>query len=144
LSTARFIIRAVKGLHRIVVFMLLLALPFHAAICAAGVHCDASTHDSPMTIGAVTLHDHSGDPHAGHAVHVAGQVGDHGDTAFDLQGDGKCSACSSCCLAAAIIPAAWAPPATRVASIKIRSNVDRTVVSAVRDDLFRPPRTTAL
>ena len=142
MSKARFIIRAVKGLHRIVVFMLLLALPFQAAIGAAGVHCDASTHESPVTIGAVTIHDHSGDPHAGHAV--AGQVGDHGDIAFDLRGDSKCSACSSCCLAAAIIPAAWAPPVTRVASIKIRSNVDRTVVSAVRDDLFRPPRTAAL
>jgi hypothetical protein len=134
----------VKSVRRIVVFVLLLALPFQAALGASGVVCDPISHhvhvaskadahagghasDGRLHDGAAALHTH------------AAPVEQHDE--LQLMGSGGCIACSACCFAAAIVSPTAAVLASAPAALEISSNVDRTIDSGPLDELFCPPRT---
>jgi hypothetical protein len=134
----------VKSVRRIVVFILLLALPFQAAVGVTGVRCDPASHHVHVVDNADTHagghatagHRHDGaDASHSHAASVAQHDG------LQLVGSGGCIACSACCFAAAIVSPAVAAPASAPAALEISSNIDPAIDSGPLDDLFRPPRT---
>ncbi len=138
------IIRAVRPLRRIAAFVLLVALPFQAAIGATGWHCLTSTHHVHVVGGAVTIHDHSVDRSSKDALEETVVQQPVGRGALHLAGDGECGACSSCCFSAAVIPTTLSASIDSPPPAKISINVDTAMTSRFLDDLFRPPRTTTL
>ena len=134
------------SLRRIAVFLLLLALPFQAAIGATGLLCVNAAHHVYAVGSIATQHDggaaavHSHDGVASDIQHDESSD----NNPLHLLGGGPCSACSACCFSAAAIPAN--PPALvpMDATLKVSVNVDRALMLRAGDDLFRPPRTTTL
>ena len=131
-------------LRRAVLFLLLLTVPFQAALgttgflCATGAHHAAAApphgHGTEMT----SEHHHHADASGAHDDAVA-EPGSHPALGAD-----KCKICSECCFAGAAIPAsplAAFPPDT---PLRVSSIVDPDIVSRAGDGLFRPPRTTAI
>ena len=134
-------------LHRAVLLVLLLTVPFQAALGASGFLCAACAHHSHDEFAAVhdhgdgasDSHDHgegmsSADPAS---VSNPGSHASHGES-------GKCKICSECCTLVAPVPAAGPsvfPPDT---PLRVSSIVGAGMISATVDGLFRPPRTTSL
>jgi|SRR5882672_4488566 len=133
-----------RSIRRVVLLVLLLAVPFQAAIGATGALCSPNSHHSHDAV--VETHADGSPASGGHHHHsksapahhdAAGEPGSHG--ASD-----KCKICSECCFTAAPVPAAIniaVPPDTL---LRVSSIVDQAVVSRAGDGLFRPPRTTSV
>jgi hypothetical protein len=135
-------------LRRFVLFLLLLTVPFQAALGATGLLCATGAHH-PQQVAAAPPHDHDAGM-AGEHHHHAGTPGSHDDSVAEPgshQAHGaadKCKICSECCFTSAAIPAsplAAFPPDT---PLRVSSIVDPDIVSRAGDGLFRPPRTTAV
>jgi hypothetical protein len=133
-------------LRRFVLLLLLLTVPFQAALGATGLLCAAGAHHSEVAASATHNHDRAA---AGHAHHGSDASGAHQHAgidsgAHDSHGaSGKCEICSECCSASAAIPAALPtvfPPDT---PLRVSSIVEPGRISRTGDGLFRPPRTPA-
>jgi len=135
-------------MRRIVLFLLLLTVPFQAALGATGYLCANGAHHAQQGAEAA--------PH-GHGAEMASEHHGHGD-ALAARDDAvaessshqaygaadKCKICSECCFAAAAIsayPFAVFPPDT---PLRVSPIVDPDTVSRAGDGLFRPPRTTTV
>ena len=132
--------------RRIVLVVLLLTVPFQAALGATGLLCAAGAHhahadgSAPHSHGAgpVAEHDHESTASDNHHDSVAQPITHEPHDAAD-----KCKICSECCSTVAPLTAARPnvfPPDTpsRVSSI-----VEPDIVSRAGDGPFRPPRITA-
>ena len=126
--------------------LLLLTVPFQTALGATGILCAAEDFDAWRSASATHIHDDAGamGQHDANAA-IAGH-----DTALETDSHdhhgaaGKCKFRSaSCCSAAALTasPLALFPPDS---PLRVSPTVDRDLVSRSGDDLFRPPRATAL
>jgi hypothetical protein len=133
----------VSTLRRLLVFTLLLTLPFQAALGATGLTCATPAphaHEvAPVALGvdaaASVLHRHhpAAQDSGRDAAVEAGSPEPHGAA-------GKCKTCGECCSTAAPIPAAGPtlpPPAT---PLRVSAIVDPGTGSHTGDGLFRPPR----
>ena len=130
-------------LRRLVLFTLLLTLPFQATVGATGLTCATPaprSHGAELVAPGVdadasVLHRHHPAPHdpGRDAAAEAGSSDPHG-------GVGKCKTCAECCSTAAPIPAAGPmlpPPAT---PLRVSALDDPGTSSHTGDGLFRPPR----
>jgi hypothetical protein len=134
------------SLRQVILILLLLTVPFQAAVGATGIICTNWGHHSQGSIAALDhadvgtpAHDHDGvdasGPHGSPASNNA--AGSHDSS-------GKCSICSTCCPSSAAIPAS-APDVVRPdGALKVSASVDQALLSRPGDSLFRPPRTTTL
>lgn len=133
-----------NGLRRIVLFVLLLTVPFQAALGATGVICSTSSHHGhdaavqahPHASGAIAHHHHDADASNTHHASPA-EPGSHGAT-------DKCKICSECSFTAAPIPASIHIAVPSDTPLRVSSIVDQELVSRSGDGLFRPPRTSAV
>ena len=131
----------------VVSLLLLLTVPFQAALGATGFLCATGAHHAQQATASPHSHDTG---MAGKHHHHADAAGAHDDATPEpgsQQAHGaadKCKTCSECCFAGAAIPAsplAALPPDT---PLRVSSIVDPDIVSRAGDGLFRPPRTTAV
>jgi hypothetical protein len=132
--------------RRAVLLVLLLTVPFQAALGATGLLCAAGahhTHDgvsTPHSHDSATVSEHDQESTASSDHHdSAAQPGPH----EPHDAAGKCKICNECCSTTAPITAVQQnvfPPDTpsRVSSI-----VEPDIVSRAGDGPFRPPRVTA-
>ena len=132
--------------RRIVVVVLLLTVPFQAALGATGLLCAAGAHhaqheaSAPHSHGpaAVGEHNHESSAAANHHDSVADPgVNDSHDAA------GKCKICSECCSTVAPITAAQPNVFPPDAPSRVSSTVEPDIVSHAGDGPFRPPRIAA-
>jgi hypothetical protein len=139
---------AVNLLHRIVMLILLLTVPFQAAVGATGWVCANGGH-SPGFAVTDDSHDDSPPTHAhtnlhAQVAHAAGATGDTtNDSPSSSSGAGSCSLCSECSFSAAPVPAPQSeviPGTSSTVSRIVRS----AATSRAGDGLFRPPRITSL
>ena len=153
-----------KSFQRVLACLLMLAIPlqgFAAAAmrnCVPGHHGDAAradAHASAHVHAAAQDHDHAAHVHHGDAGHddqaAPDAAGDYaaGDrvtqpsanSAHEQFAKGKCSACATCCSAAAIISATAVPAvfAAGTAPLLVAPGLD---VSFITDGPSRPPRST--
>jgi hypothetical protein len=139
-------------LRRIALFVVLLTVPFQAAVGAIGLICGHGTHHSQHSGSDIDsnfdLHHHGDDAaapahqhqHHGTHAHDENGAGAHHSTSGSNDGPGKCSICVECCFSAAPIPASLpelAPPDT---PLKVSDHVSPAMSSRAGDGLFRPPR----
>ena len=122
-----------------VLVLLLLSVPFQAAVATIGLICPNGTHHSLAGRDAI----HHGHGPSG-AVVGHGGVGDvraYGDDTAPGSHDehDKCSVCNECCFSAATIPTAPDLALPDTAS-EMFANVDSASISCAGDALFRPPR----
>ena len=134
-------ISAVTSLRRIVLLLLLLTVPFQAAVAATGLICPSEAHHSQGWDSTHHDHDAAVSAHGHHApgVHGSDSVS-HDTTPGSHDGPGKCSICNECCFSAAAVPPTvldFDPPK---ATFKVSANVDTAMPSRAGDGLFRPPR----
>lgn len=135
-----------------VMLVLLLTVPFQAALGATGMLCANNAHHSMDADGATHAHDAAASSDHHHDAHghdapasAVGQDSSADPGSHAAQGaSGKCKVCNECCSAAAPVPAAMhsaLPPDT---PLRVSSTVDAGKVSRTVDGLFRPPRTTSV
>jgi hypothetical protein len=149
------ILGLMKALRQVLVLLLLLALPFQAALGASAAACVQAAHHGPRTLSASADHGSIfvGRVDAAWAVgpsdpdvmrsDAAAQSIDGGVAPHD-HASGRCSSCSSCCVSEAAMPdkaVLAVMPDVRFAAIPV---FDDPRVSALVDPLFRPPRSTTL
>jgi hypothetical protein len=132
---------------RAVLLVLLLTVPFQAALGATGLLCAAGGHHAQQAASARLGDDTvaAGEHHHDH--HEAGALGAPHDSAAQPDSHdaaGKCKICTECCSTAAPIPAP--PPAVFPpdAPLRVSSIVEPDIVSCAGDGLFRPPRNISL
>lgn len=129
-------------LRRLVVLLLMLALPVHGAIASSRWLCVGSPHAVAPT---AAVHDHALHAHAMHDGDQAGSThASHGKTSIDgaaPQGAdaGACQLCAACCLTAAAPPAPLATPSASAAEAGFPA-IAIPVPRIVADTLERPPR----
>lgn len=121
-------------MHRtLLVWLLLLALPFQA-VAAAGMLASAP---EPMAMAMTPMAvSHA---HAGQSAHCAARAASSPDVAHDAHG-GKSGSCATCCVGAAITPAALPALGLQPAdfiSIPFRAGHVPSVDPSLPD---RPPR----
>ena len=133
-------------LHRAVLLVLLLTVPFQAALGASGFLCAAGAHHSH---DEAAVHNHGDGAGHGHEhgegmssvdptpVSIADSHDSHGES-------GKCKICSECCTLAAPVPAAGPSVFPPDAPLRVSSIVGPGMISPTVGGLFRPPRTTSL
>jgi len=139
----------VSRLRRLVVLLLMLALPVHGAIASSRWLCVGSPHAVAPT---AAVHDHALHAHAMHDGDQAGSThASHGKTSIDgaaPQGAvdatasadaGACQLCAACCLTAAAPPAPLATPSASAAEAGFPA-IAIPVPRIVADTLERPPR----
>lgn len=102
-----------KLVRLMLVWLMLLAIPFQGIASAAMLSCAHDAMGTPAhTAGTASAgHCHDDAPQATAAMHHA-DTGSHDASGHDH--DGRCSACAACCMGAAIAPLpaiAAAPPA---------------------------------
>jgi hypothetical protein len=130
-------------LRRVVLLLLLLTVPFQAALGATGLLCATGGHHT-QSVAAVP-HSHDSAIAGGHHHDEPALDGHHDGAAepgsHESHGaSGKCKVCSECCLSAAAIlasPLAISLPDT---PLRVSSIVEPHVVTRAGDGLFRPPR----
>ena len=136
-----------KSIRRMIVLILLLAVPFQAAMGAGGMLCATMSGHVQLAEAPFHTHDAEGVNHhhptpLDSASHHAVPLADAPDTPDSA---GKCKVCSECCSAGAIVPATLAsvftPPNT---PLRVSTLVDPALVSRSGDGLFRPPRTRSV
>jgi hypothetical protein len=137
---------AVTSLRRVVLILLLLTVPFQAAVAATGLICPNEAHHSQSWDSTHHDHDAAVPAHGHHApgVHGSDSVTGHDTTPGSLDDPGKCSICSECCFSAAAVPSTvldFDPPN---ATFKVSAIVDTAMISRAGDGLFRPPRSRTL
>ncbi len=145
-----------KRFRPVVLLVLLLTVPFQAAVGASGLLCAAVTHHGQAV--QMAAHDHAGVPTADHHHpadmaagdhHASTASGHHGAPQQAETGDasdtsGKCKICNELCSAVTPVPAvapSLFPPDT---PLRVSTLVDPEWVSRSGDGLFRPPRTTSV
>ena len=134
------------SLRQITLILLLLTVPFQAAVGATGVICTNWGHHSQGSVSdldhadaGMPAHDHDGlDASAPHGSPASDKAAGSHD------GPGKCSICSACCPSSAAIPASAPDVVPPDAALKVSASVDRALLSRAGDSLFRPPRTATL
>lgn len=144
-----------KRCRLLVLLVLLLTVPFQAAVGSSGM-CATMSHHGQST--PMEAHDHGQAPVPDHHHAQAKPVGDHhatmsaGDHHKSPSADaenapdtsGKCKTCNECCSAAAsvsaVAPAVFSPDTP----LRVSGVVDLAFVSRAGDGLFRPPRTSSL
>ena len=149
------ILRVMKALRQVLVLLLLLALPFQAALGASAAACVQAAHHGPRTLSASADHGSlvlgrvdaasaAGPSDSGvMSYDAAAQSVDGGGAPHD-HASGRCSSCSSCCVSEAAMPdnvVLAVAPDVRFAAIPV---FDGPRISALVDPLFRPPRSTTL
>jgi len=128
----------------IVIFLLLLCVPFQAAVGATGLICPNGTGHSHSSIAfadqrtTAATHDHHGSDGLNDHDHAASDQTPGGD------GPGKCSIRSECSFSAAPVPSSLPDFVAPDAVLKVSVDVDSAMHSRAGDSLFRPPRSIAL
>lgn len=134
-------------LRRGVLLLLMLTVPFQAALGATGMLCAPGAHHAQY--GASTPHSHDGAP-SGEHHHDANAEGAHHDAAAEPSTHNshgtarKCKVCGESCSSAAAIPASALTVFPSDSPLRVFPTVDPNLVSRSDDGLFRPPRTTAV
>src|SRR5437773_8161357 len=119
------------SLRRIVIVVLLICVPFQAALGATGLICPNGTDHSDSSIAsdhdARVPHDHHG--FDGSRAH------DHtlSDQTTGNDGPGKCSICSECCFSAAPMPTFLPDFVAPDAALKVSIPVDSAMQSRAGD-----------
>jgi hypothetical protein len=134
------------SLRQIVLILLLLTVPFQAAVGATGIICTNWGHHSQGSVSALD-HADAGTPANDHdGLDASGPHGSpaSNNAAGSHDGPGKCSICSTCCPSAATIPDSAPDLVPPDGIIKVSASVDRALLSRAGDSLFRPPRTTTI
>src|SRR4030095_6837591 len=115
-------------LRRAVLFLLLITVPFQAALGATGFLCATGAHH-PQQVAATPPHDHDTGM-AGEHHHHAGTSDVHDDAVAEPsshQAHGaadQCKICSGCCFPAAAIPASPLAALPPDAPLRVSSTVD--------------------
>ena len=133
--------------RRTVLFLLLLTVPFQAALgatrllCAAGAHHTQETATAPHGHDAATPggHHHEADVSDSHDHSMAAPISHESHGA-----SGKCKTCSECCSAVAPISASQPTLFPPDIPLRVSSIFEPDIVSRTGDGLFRPPRTTSV
>ena len=134
-----------RVLDRLVLLVLLLTVPFQAALGATGLLCAAGVHHAQNEASAA--HSHGAAAMSEHN-HESTASGDHHDAAAQPgthephDAAGKCKICSECCSTAAPIMAARPNVFPPDAPSRVSSIVEPDIVSRAGDGPFRPPRIT--
>ena len=150
-------------LRRLVLFVLLLTVPFQAAVGATGYVCGHGAHHAGASAGASRdnspslehPHDrafeghgasshgsHHGDGHVSLAG-AADAVGQDALTDSDASDDnvaGTCQFCSECSFSLAPASAFSPNAATHASPLRVSFYVDPAILPHVGNALFRPPR----
>jgi hypothetical protein len=129
-------------IRSIVLFVLLICVPFQAAVGATGLVCPNGSHHSSSALvdehGAPATHDHHGLDALDAHDHAASDQTPGNDE------PGKCSICSECCFSAAPVAAFLPDFVAPDAALKVSGPVDSAMRSRAGDNLFRPPRSIAV
>jgi hypothetical protein len=134
-------------IYRAVLLVLLLTVPFQAALGATGLVCATGTHHSQDAQSPSPGHGTATDSQHHHETTASGT---HHDVASDPGSHGshgasdKCKTCSECCFSAAVVPASQPTVFAPDTPLRVSSIVEPDIVSRAGDGLFRPPRTTAV
>ena len=135
-----------RRFRRLALVVLLLTVPFQAAMGAGGMLCASADHHSQPASATPDGHRTamSENHHAGSATHThhdaAAEPGSH-----DPHGTaGKCKVCGESCCSAAAIPASPLVVLLPDSPLRVSAAVDPDLVSRSGDGLFRPPRTSAV
>ncbi|MCC7325968.1 MAG: hypothetical protein IT521_04085 [Burkholderiales bacterium] len=131
--------------RRVLLLLLLVTVPFQAALGATGSHRVTDTHPAQDAGRAHLGHDAAASGHLPYASDIAsvqhGSIADPGPfQAHDAAG--KCKLCSECSFSSAAIPAAShevTPPSDT--ALRVSSFVEPDLAFHAGDKLFRPPRT---
>lgn len=136
---------------RLILWVLLFAVPMQAAMGATGLLCVKAAHhgssvphhahaagagDQSMHSGALPLHSH--DPQA------VPETAETEQASLQLLGAGKCSACGTCCFSAIAIPPTPSSLFQVDAGLTVSQHVCPAIATRAGDGLFRPPRTLTL
>ncbi len=130
--------------RRLLLLLLLVTVPFQAALGATGWHRLANTHSAQDTWRTHLGHDAAASGHS-HESHIAsGEHDSFGDPGSYPSHDaaGKCKLCSECCSSTAAIPAAaheMMAPSDAPLRVSMFAEPDHDFHAG--DELFRPPRT---
>jgi len=132
--------------RRLVLLLLLLAVPFQVSLGATGLAC--ATVDHHFRQLGTALHGDdiaTADGHHGEAVMRIAHRDPIADSNAVEPDDaaGKCELCSECCVSAAALPGSRLTVAFLDPSLPVSSTVDPDVRFRAGDALFRPPRTLA-
>lgn len=134
-----------QRLRRLVLVLLLLTVPFQAAMGAAGIYC-AAVDNHPQPTSAAS-HDHdmamSVDHHGASPAHTRHEAPADQDSQ-DAHGTAdKCKVCSESCCSAAATSTSQLVVFFPDSPLRVSAAVDPDLVSRSGDGLFRPPRTHA-
>ncbi len=127
-------------------WLLIVAIPAQGFAAAAMQMCVPGRHGTPVVVAVQNNHHHSATNHDHASVIQAAH--EHNDQATDVtvatdtkseQGQGKCSACASCCVAPAIVSrlVIGVSPTSTTSLIPFAST---SFLSHISDGLDPPPR----
>lgn len=158
-----------KRFRPLILLVLLLTVPFQAAVGASGMCATMSHHgqSASLEVQGHDGHDRNGTPlpdhHVAHAMtgddhHAAMPSNDHhaamaADDHLASTPAGahdtpdtpvKCKVCNECCSAAAPVPAGAPSLFSPDAPVRVSALVATELVFRSGDGLFRPPRTTSV
>ena len=133
------------GIRRVVLLVLLMTVPFQAALGATGMLCGPGTHHAQQhAVSTAHAHDiamgveHHHGTDAVDAQHdSAAEPGSHDPHRTDV----KCKVCGESCCSTVAIPASAPDVFPSDTFFWVSSFVDPDIVSRAGDGLFRPPRT---
>lgn len=133
-------------LHRVILLVLSLAMPFQGAIGATGLLCGPIGHHESNIASAPHVHDAAdSDAHP----HTTGVLSANEDVAAELSLpdsqdlNGKCKTCSECGSSAAAVTPSKPAVFPSDTPLRVSPVASASVASRGGDGLFRPPRTTS-
>lgn len=140
-----------KVFKTVLLLLLLLAVPFQGYAASAMLFCETSHHRTDTVPTTHAGHQHSHDQHTEHdgslisADHHQHQVADSSDHGSGKNGShhnlSKCSACSTCCVGAAIAPPLMDFVAVSPSGSHLISFITVSFVGHIPGRLERPPST---
>lgn len=150
-----------RRIRPMVLLLLMLTVPFQAAVGAGGMLCSAKmqhgpaghaeAHEHAPTVSSTDSH-HTGMGNSGHHAEASGvshvsqeAAGHHGeapqpDNPNAVDPSGKCKTCNECSSPAAPVLLTAGPMIPPDTPLRVSTLVDPDFVSRTGDGLFRPPR----
>jgi hypothetical protein len=135
-------------LRTLILWLVLLAVPFQGAASAAMLACAPATAATPAAAGAASAHDHhammaaAGAGHDHHAMMASADNGSDTGAPSDHHSGAKCGTCAVCCIGAAMAPVPRMPLQARAAQFVFLPFDVGYVPSVDLDHPERPPRSS--
>lgn len=140
-----------KVFKTVLLWLLLLAVPFQGYAASAMLFCETSHHRTDTVPATHADHHHNHEQHAAHdgslisADYHQHQVADSSNHGSEKNGSqhglSKCSACSTCCVGAAIAPTLMDFVAIPPSDPHLISFITISFVGHIPGRLERPPST---